>query len=356
MSYTLGPYTLSAGVALPVSFPGDLGAIAYVKLANASAFTLGLTNLGPGQDYLLPMQENIWPMAGVTSAVMAIPSADISGFSAGIAKLYVTVYLAGEEPPQGSYPQSLGLLSYIGNTIMTNSSAATTIEIDLLTPFVLSGFNVSSRVTVITTGPGIALLRQADASLGRVASSGASFNLGQISATLYLDLNPDGTFSFGLTHSSQANYLTIATVTTDGSGNFASSTDTRPLGTSLLISMAGDTGVLTLAADTTAVSALTANSATLQAPPTLAHSHQETGYAAGAGVAAHNGDAWAFPINFKTVMTNVPSSITLSASSSSNCTASAPGGNITKYGFALVLTATTATSFSWVGSYTTVGN
>ena len=82
---------------------------------------------------------------------------------------------------------------------------------------------------------------------------------------------------------------------------------------------------------------------------------QETGFcgvdqvAAGAGVTVGQG------VNFKTVMTNVPSSVTFSSSTSGNTS----GNNLntfTKYGFAFTITSTGAGRFFNYGSYTTVGN
>lgn len=91
------------------------------------------------------------------------------------------------------------------------------------------------------------------------------------------------------------------------------------------------------------------------APPTLAPGYQETGLcglgynAAGAG--AYNGSV----INFKTVMSNVPSGITLAADASGNVATTAVA-NISIYGFRLGITSTAAGDAYWVGRYVTVGN
>jgi hypothetical protein len=48
------------------------------------------------------------------------------------------------------------------------------------------------------------------------------------STTYFLDFNPDGSTSWGTAHSGVTNYVPIASVTTDGSGNIAVITDVRP--------------------------------------------------------------------------------------------------------------------------------
>jgi hypothetical protein len=48
------------------------------------------------------------------------------------------------------------------------------------------------------------------------------------STTYFLDYNFDGTTSWATSHSGTANYVPIASVTTDGSGNIAVITDARP--------------------------------------------------------------------------------------------------------------------------------
>ncbi len=53
------------------------------------------------------------------------------------------------------------------------------------------------------------------------------------STTYFLDYNADGTTSFATSHSGAANYVPIASVTTDGSGNISVITDVRPIAVSL---------------------------------------------------------------------------------------------------------------------------
>lgn len=94
------------------------------------------------------------------------------------------------------------------------------------------------------------------------------------------------------------------------------------------------------------------------APVTLTSGFQETGYCGasfevGGSVASAVGPT----VNFKTVMTNAPTSITL-GTPIENSGASSPGAaDITIYGFWLTWTATAINSLSrYTNTYTTVGN
>lgn len=95
-----------------------------------------------------------------------------------------------------------------------------------------------------------------------------------------------------------------------------------------------------------------------RAPVQLQTNNQETGYCGasfevGSSVASAVGPV----VNFKCLMTNVPSSITLNTPIE-NSGASSPGAtDINIYGFWLAWTATTANSLSrYTNTYTTVGN
>jgi hypothetical protein len=120
--------------------------------------------------------------------------------------------------------------------------ATNSLEQDLLTAFVLSGLVATKDGTIanqLDVTAGVAFLKQADNSLRRRAPAAQNFTTATPSTTYYLDLNPDGTWSWGTTHSGQSNYLTICSVTTDASGNISIVTDARTLGATLLSSMAG---------------------------------------------------------------------------------------------------------------------
>lgn len=93
-----------------------------------------------------------------------------------------------------------------------------------------------------------------------------------------------------------------------------------------------------------------------QAPVKLAAGSQETGYCSGLQNNVNNTGTTGGPANFKTTMTNIPSSITVNVASSSNAPAPT-AGNITLYGFSLFWTPTAAGNQSFVeATYVTVGN
>ncbi|HEV2236856.1 MAG TPA: hypothetical protein VGR57_09385, partial [Ktedonobacterales bacterium] len=72
----------------------------------------------------------------------------------------------------------------------------------------------------------------------RTAAAG-NFTSSVASTTYFLDLNPDGTMSWGTAHSGQANYLPICSVTTDGSQNLVTISDARTINTTLLSTAVG---------------------------------------------------------------------------------------------------------------------
>ena len=91
--------------------------------------------------------------------------------------------------------------------------------------------------------------------------------------------------------------------------------------------------------------------------PILITGNQETGACGIDYVAAAANAPGGYFVNFKTVMTNVPSSITLSQTSATNVAATYPRvDTITVYGFHVFWEAAAAGTVSWKGTYTTVGN
>lgn len=132
----------------------------------------------------------------------------------------------------------------VGNSVNTNATTPNSIAQDVLTPFVLGASSLvatkdGSVANRLDVAGGVAWLRQHDGSLGRQAPSATFFLTVQVNSTYFLDLNPDGSWSFNTSHSGQANYLPIAQVTTDASGNIAAVTDERTLSTELLASLNG---------------------------------------------------------------------------------------------------------------------
>jgi hypothetical protein len=123
--------------------------------------------------------------------------------------------------------------------------------------FVFSGLLASknaSTATQLDITSGTAYLKQAaDSSYRRRAISSTTKTTVTINTTYYLDLNPDGTYSWATSHSATANYIPIAEVTTDGSGNISTVKDKRTLTASYFGSgvMAPAMGSATLVAPVT---------------------------------------------------------------------------------------------------------
>jgi hypothetical protein len=86
---------------------------------------------------------------------------------------------------------------------------------------------------------GVAYALQSDGTTYRIALTSSTQATSSFTTTYYLDLQPDGTWSWGTSHSIQANYLPIAQVTTDGSGNISTVTDERNTTLSPFASMVG---------------------------------------------------------------------------------------------------------------------
>ncbi len=132
-------------------------------------------------------------------------------------------------------------------------SAMSALNADLFSAFVLSGLVATKDTSVATqldVTAGVAYLKQPAATvasgsgattssvsqndIARVAPAASTFTTSVASATYYLDLNPDGTWSWGTVHSAQANSLSVAQVTTDASGNILTVTDKRSMLAQLL--------------------------------------------------------------------------------------------------------------------------
>lgn len=243
MPFTLPPITLTENQTSLVNIPGNLGSVTYLKMVNASPYLLAITNLLGGSDYMQPGEANVWPVPGLSTSVQVTPQQ--FGISPAIIPstvLVVTWYLEGEQP-NGNYPVNFNTLSFLGSSVTTNASTPNSVNQDEWTPFVLTGLVATKDGSIankLDVTEGVAWLRQADQSLGRVAENATSFTTIQISSIYYLDLNPDGTYSFAISHSGQPNYLPIAQVTTDASGNILAVTDKRTLNTQLLGAMAPD--------------------------------------------------------------------------------------------------------------------
>lgn len=129
------------------------------------------------------------------------------------------------------------------NNLETQYSEATqSFQPNLFTPFVLvgglctihGGLPKQMDVTGCTYYP-----LQADNTLRRRIVNATNFTTVTASTTYFLDYNADGTTSWGTAHSGAANYVPIASVTTDGSGNILAITDARPININLFAAAVG---------------------------------------------------------------------------------------------------------------------
>src|SRR5258706_3380997 len=129
------------------------------------------------------------------------------------------------------------------NTIQTQYDVATnSIEQHLLKPFVLFGGQgtIHGGLTKqMDVSQCIYFPQQTDNTLRARLVNATFFTTVTASTTYFLDYNPDGTTSFATTHSGVANFVPIASITTDGSGNIAVITDVRPTAVNLFPAFVG---------------------------------------------------------------------------------------------------------------------
>lgn len=126
--------------------------------------------------------------------------------------------------------------------------ASQSIQANQQTPYVFSGLTAAKDGTVATqldVAAGVAYLKQTDNTL-RMQSPSASTQstVGHASTTMYLFLNPDGTFTWQTSSTPPANALAICHVTTDASANILTVVDDRVLNTTILPGMAGVTNFI----------------------------------------------------------------------------------------------------------------
>ena len=243
MSYPLPPVAISASGTAVVSL-GSVSGVGSVVIANESPYGI-MASVG-GSARWIPAQfvDRMDCNTGAFDGTLTLTTNDYltNAASAPSFIVLVTVYPPGE-PVLGTYPAALSRVANVGNTLATSTSAANAFEQDLLTPFVLTGYVATKDGSVanqLDVTSGIAFLRQSDSSLGRIANLAATYLTIAPSTTYFLDLNPDASWSFATSHSAVANHLTIASCTTDSSGNILAVTDARTLNSTLLTSMLGD--------------------------------------------------------------------------------------------------------------------
>ncbi len=105
------------------------------------------------------------------------------------------------------------------------------LALDLLAQgFVLSGLVASKDggvPTKVNVTQGVAYVAQAAGGLRRYAPPASSHLVSTPSALYYLDLQPDGAWSWGTSHSPETGYLAIDEVQTDAAGDITTVTDKR---------------------------------------------------------------------------------------------------------------------------------
>lgn len=211
-------------------------------ILNESAYFLKL-DLGTsgGQIIVQPFVNRLIRGIDRLQDIAWYQSGSISPQNSPVSICYVIAFDPNEEVSD-AWNMPLQRLMNVGNDLVTSTSAANGFEQDFLTGFVLTGLvstkdGVTANQLDVTSG--IAFLVQSDSSLGRIAPLASRQLTSAINSTYFLDLNPDGSFSFATSHSTVSNHLTLATVTTDGSGNIATVTDARQLNSTMLPAMAG---------------------------------------------------------------------------------------------------------------------
>ena len=362
MPRPLASLAVTAGQTYTVSV-GSRGTVGAVVIANESPYGLQVST-GSGGLWIVAQTADLVPCDSTAfSGNLTITTDNYlsNAASAPSFLVYMTVYAPGEAI-RGTYPAPLMRLAS-GITSLVNSPA-TTIERDLLTPFVYTGLIATADGSVanqLDVTSGIAYPQQSDGSLLRQAPAAAAWLTSVPSATYFLDLNPDGSWSWGTAHSTQSNYLAIAQVTTNGSGNISAVTDKRPLNTTMLSQMAGNliwnmVTFLTAARGGPVVMQVNGEMSAA-APVVLEAGIQETGGCGRIYVASAANQSDGIVVPFRCQMTNVPTSVTLTPTSSGNVKAGTPTAtNITQDSFLLFLEAAAAGTVTWQGTYTTVGN
>lgn len=136
--------------------------------------------------------------------------------------------------------------AHMTNTDTQYTEATNSFEQDLFTAFVLTG-GVATKDGSIATQLDVTqctyFALQSDSTLRRRVVAAANYTTSTPSTTYYLDFNPDQTVSWATSHSGVSNYLPIAQVTTDGSGNIATVTDKRSKTAALLATLIGLLGL-----------------------------------------------------------------------------------------------------------------
>ena len=126
---------------------------------------------------------------------------------------------------------TIGTLDTANLGLATSTAGDLSMSNLLKNGFVLNGIVASKNggtATQLDISAGDAILYQlSTTSYLERAISATNKTTSVASTTYYLDLEPDGTLSWGVNHSSDANYIAIAEVTTDSGGDIDTVTDKR---------------------------------------------------------------------------------------------------------------------------------
>src|SRR5258707_9313417 len=148
--------------------------------------------------------------------------------------------------------------------------AVRSFQADLFTPFVFTGFAASKNgvtATQLDVTAGTAYVQQTsdNTKRNRSISSSSQSTVGHPSTTMWLFLNPDGTFAWQTSSTPPTNALAIAHATTDGSSNILVVTDDRVTITTLLPAAPSMVGLppLGVSLNTVALNGETPNSTTI---------------------------------------------------------------------------------------------
>ena len=93
--------------------------------------------------------------------------------------------------------------------------------------FVVSGMQATKEGFTVNVSAGICYVLQPNGGLRRWTPSAKSFVTEQASTTYFLDFQPDGSYHWDTAHSTQENYLAVASAETNASGSVAVVNDER---------------------------------------------------------------------------------------------------------------------------------
>lgn len=150
------------------------------------------------------------------------------------ARLKLKKPLGNEKVSRAAYNENLDLIEQ--NAATRQEPELLSLDVFGTTGFVKSSTDFAATKNGVTptqldVTAGVAWLALAGgAGLRRFAQAATTFTTVAPSTTYYLDAQPDGTFSWGTTHSTQAGYLALCEVTNDGAGQILAVTDRRVVG------------------------------------------------------------------------------------------------------------------------------